>query len=304
MKPPVEAVRHVSFDAHESEIVCLVAPNGAGKTSILKAIAGLVRPTSGSVTIDGQDTTTSPALTRPLMSILLEGDRNLYWRLTARQNLEFFAGLAGVSAPRDRTRIAAALSAVGLSEKADSPARTLSRGQKQRLSIAVVLVRDSSVVLLDEPTLGLDVASSADFRSLLVGLAREKGRTLVVSSHDMELAERVADRVIVLSEGQVVSTGTVQQILDGAQRATRIILRFAPHIAADDVVFLNTTFPQATVVDFEVALALGGPGPTSDVGAILTELGARGYALQGIRSDGDRLGDALLAIRAPGQGDA
>ncbi|MGQ3720652.1 ATP-binding cassette domain-containing protein [Natrialba aegyptia] len=143
---------------------------------------------------------------------MLEGARNVYWRLTVRENIRFFARIGGQRADSDR--IDRLLEQVDLADRADDPVNELSRGMKQKASLACTLVRETPLVVLDEPTLGLDVESSFELRRELRRLADQNERTVLVSSHDMQVIESLCDRVIILNDGSVLADETVETLLD------------------------------------------------------------------------------------------
>jgi ABC-2 type transport system ATP-binding protein len=246
----VAAVDGVSFDIYRGEVVGLLGPNGAGKTTTIKSILGLVAPTSGHVDVLGDDPIDDPRRVHDNATAVLEGARNVYWRLTVRENLRFFTGLAG-DHPNERTadhdRL---LDVLGLEAKADTVVNELSRGQKQKVSLACALVRDAPLVFLDEPTLGLDVAATRDLRTELTRLADEEDRTFVVSSHDMDTVRETCDRVVVLNGGRVVAEDSVSEFVDLFQTQTyRVDLADRPPspIEGFDVVWTGETTVEAAV---------------------------------------------------------
>jgi ABC-2 type transport system ATP-binding protein len=210
---PVTAVETAAFDFGEREIVGLLGANGAGKTTTIKCICGLVRPTSGSVTIDGVSVADRPRAAAKRVAAVLEGNRNLYWRLNVRENIELFAGLQGISRRTGARYRDEMLERFGLTDKSTTPARMLSRGMQQKLSLACALARRTPVLLLDEPTLGLDVEISRELRSYIGELAQED-HTILLSSHDMKVVQDVCDRVVVLVDGRVVANDTVRNLLE------------------------------------------------------------------------------------------
>ncbi|HKL29692.1 MAG TPA: ABC transporter ATP-binding protein [Natrialbaceae archaeon] len=209
----VEAVDGFSVDVNRGEVVGLLGPNGAGKTTAIKSILGLVIPTAGSVEIADVDARENPRDVYHHVGAMLEGARNVYWRLTVRENLEFFAALGGQATRGTRERQERLLERFGLVEKADEPVRDLSRGQKQKVSLAATLARDTDVVFLDEPTLGLDVEASIELRRELRRLAEEESVTVLLSSHDMDVVETVCDRVVILSDGRVIADDAVNDLV-------------------------------------------------------------------------------------------
>jgi ABC-2 type transport system ATP-binding protein len=210
----VTAVDGVSFDVGAGEAVGLLGPNGAGKTTTIKALLGLVIASSGTARVAGVDVQETPADAYRHVGAMLEGARNVYWRLTVRENLQFFAALSGQRPAAVRDRHDRLLEQFDLAEKADTAVRELSRGQKQKVSLACTLARGADVAFLDEPTLGLDVESSMELRRELRRLVDDEGISVVVSSHDMDVIEAVCDRVIIMSDGGIVADDSVDNLLD------------------------------------------------------------------------------------------
>ena len=211
--PDVTAVAGVSFDVSPGEVVGLLGPNGAGKTTIIKATLGLLIPSSGTATIAGVDVHRDTRRAYRHVSAVLEGNRNIYWRLTVRENLNYFAGLQGIDGRDRREFHDSLLSQLRLSEKADEPVKSLSRGMKQKAALGCALARETPVVFLDEPTLGLDVEASYDLRRELRRLASEEAKTIVLSSHDMDVVQELCDHVIIVNDGRVVADDTVEELV-------------------------------------------------------------------------------------------
>ncbi|GAB3035644.1 ABC transporter ATP-binding protein [Natronobiforma cellulositropha] len=215
----VVAVDDVSFEIPSGSIVGLLGPNGAGKTTLIKCLLGLVVPDSGRVEIDGVSVHDAPRRAYGRVEAMMEGARNLYWRLTVRENLRYFASIAGEDPDTVADRHEDLIDRFGLTEYADTQVRNVSRGVKQRAAIASTLAHDVAVTFLDEPTLGLDVESSLTLRNELRTLASEADVTVVLSSHDMDVIEDVCDRVIVIDDGAVVADDTVENLV-GALEVT------------------------------------------------------------------------------------
>jgi len=214
----IVAVDDVSFTVEQGAVVGLLGPNGAGKTTLIKSILGMVLPDEGSVEIFGTDASDGRRGAYVDVDAMLEGARNDYWRLTVRENLRYFATISGVDPDSVTDRHDRLLNRLGLADHADTAVRNLSRGMKQKVSLASVLAGGAKLIFLDEPTLGLDVESSRTLRTELTRLAREEGLTIFVSSHNMAVIEDVCDRVIVMSAGQIVADGTVEELLGIANR--------------------------------------------------------------------------------------
>ncbi len=208
-KPGVDALVDVNFSVCRGEILGLLGPNGAGKTTAIKCICGLILPDTGTISYFGHETANGIAR---YVSAVLEGNRNIYWRLTSRENLEFFAGLQGLSPSSVKTKIHDILDNFDLTDKEDVPARKLSRGMQQKLALGCALIRDTPILLLDEPTLGLDVETSFDLRRYIKNLAKEDGKTILLSSHDMNVVEDICDRVVIIDHGCVITDDTVERL--------------------------------------------------------------------------------------------
>ncbi|SFL09955.1 ABC-2 type transport system ATP-binding protein [Halogranum rubrum] len=292
------AVDDVSFDVDSGTVVGLLGPNGAGKTTLIKSMLGLVVPTSGTVEIEGISVHDDPTAAYGHVGAMLEGARNVYWRLSVRENLEFFAGLAGHRPSEVRERHDRLLDQFGLAEKADVAVNDLSRGMKQKVALACTLSRDVSVAFLDEPTLGLDVESSMDLRRELRRLADHDSMTVVLSSHDMDVIEDVCDRVLIVNDGHLVADDTVRNLVDlfRTQRyrltldalppdATRT--RLAESYGVDDDEWTTT----GEGVEFEATLADG-----AELHALLGVLLDAGCAVHGVTSLDSDLGDAFLEL--------
>jgi len=209
----VTAVDGVSFSVERGEVVGLLGPNGAGKTTTIKSALGLVVPDEGVVEICGEDVSTDPRTAYRHVEAMMEGARNQYWRLTVRENLEYFTAISGEDPAAVRDRHDRLLAAFGLRAVADAQVRTLSRGMKQKSSIASTLARDVDVAFLDEPTLGLDVESADELRRQIRDIAAERDVAILLSSHDMDTVEEICDRVVIVDDGEVVVDDTVEALL-------------------------------------------------------------------------------------------
>ena len=216
----VVALDDVSLSIPTGEIHGLLGPNGAGKTTLVKILSTVLLPTSGRARVLGYDVVDETHAVRPLIGIVFGGDRGLYWRLSGRQNLEYWGALYKLSGRDAKNRAQALLGRVGLSDKADDRVEEYSRGMKQRLHLARGLMGDGRVLFLDEPTTGMDPLAAREFRTLIEEL-REEGRTILLATHDMVEAETVCDRVTLIDRGKIIATEsprTLGQVLSRFQR--------------------------------------------------------------------------------------
>ena len=230
--PDVVALDGVSMDIDEGEIHGLLGPNGAGKTTLVKVLSTVLLPTSGSASVLGHDVVRETKAVRRIIGVVLGGDRGLYWRLTGRQNLEYWAALYNVPASTAKRRVSELLDSVGLADRADHLVEGYSRGMKQRLHLARGLVADPRVIFLDEPTAGMDPIASREFRRLVETL-RSEGRTVLLTTHDMAEAEAVCDRVTLIDRGRVLAVETPRSLGRLVARYERIDFDGGPDALQD-----------------------------------------------------------------------
>jgi sodium transport system ATP-binding protein len=218
------AVRHLTLEVRSGEIYALLGPNGAGKTTALRCLATLLRPDEGSASIDGADSVRSPLEVRRRMAFLA-ASMGLYERLTARELVAYFGRLHGLNGPRLDRRVNELVELFGLAGFEDRLCGRLSTGQRQRVSLARALVHDPPALVLDEPTLGLDVLSGSTIHDFMRG-ERDRGKAVLFSTHQMQEVELLADRVGVLRRGELVAEGTPSALLErtGAANLARAFL--------------------------------------------------------------------------------
>jgi len=203
-RPPVVALTDISFQLAPGEIACLMGPNGAGKSTLLRVLAGILLPSTGAVTVAGMDAAQPVSRFRARVAFVVGDERSFHWGLSGRHNLDFFAALHGHSFAEGRRRTDALLAHVGLAEAADRLFRTYSRGMRQRLALARGLLGDAEVLLLDEPTLGLDPEGARELRRFLRDeVIRGAGRTALIGTNDPGEAKALGDRVLFLERGRL-----------------------------------------------------------------------------------------------------
>jgi ABC-2 type transport system ATP-binding protein len=279
------AVDRLTLRVHRGEVYGFLGPNGAGKTTTLRMVLGLVRPTSGIATVLGTSPGSSEGLAR--IGALVEAP-GFYPFLSGRDNLRVMAGHARVKAER----VDAVLEEVGLSRRAKDRFRTYSQGMKQRLGVASALLKDPEVLILDEPTTGLDPKGMAEMRSFIGGLGR-RGRTVLLSSHLMSEVEQVCDRVGVIDRGVLVKEGSVDELrghgvllvrAEPLEHAGRVV-RELPGVAA------VATSDGALKVTADPAAAPG----------IIRALVGAGVAVSELRPERASLEDVFLNLTREGE---
>src|SRR4051794_27314485 len=207
----VEAVRGVSFAVEQGELFGLLGPNGAGKTTTIKMLITLLLPTSGQARVLGLDVVEDAREVRKRIGYVFGGDRGLYERLSAHDNLRYFAELYGVSGKRQRARIDEVLELVGLRGRESERVEGYSRGMRQRLHIARGILHDPQGVFLDEPTIGVDPVGARELRST-IGTLVQSGKTVLLTTHYMFEADTLCDRIAVIANGRIVAQGTPREL--------------------------------------------------------------------------------------------
>jgi ABC-2 type transport system ATP-binding protein len=210
-KKVVTALKDITLDINQGEIFGLLGPNGAGKTTLIKCLTTLLLPTAGTAVINGHDLLKDDKMVRTSIGCMLMGERGLYWKLTGRENLDFFGSLYYVPPGKRTEKIEELITLLGLSDIIDRTVETYSSGQKMKLAFAKSLVNDAPILILDEPTVTMDVHTARELRSIVRNL-NEKGRTIVYTTHVMQEAEELCHRVAIIDKGEIIAVGTPNEL--------------------------------------------------------------------------------------------
>lgn len=231
-----KAVNNVSFSVKKGEIFGLVGPNGAGKTSTLSAIEGLIRPTSGTLLLDGVDMQKHPAAAKANMGVQLQST-GFQFELTIRQLIKLYSGLYGVTLTA--ADIAEFLKAIGLEQEANKRFKQLSGGQQQRLSLLIANIHHPILLLLDEPTTGLDPQSRRQLWDT-IERNRQNGGSILLTTHSMEEAQAVCDRLAIIDHGEIIAMDTPRELIKQHQHDPRV-RQFAHGSVTLEDVFIGLT---------------------------------------------------------------
>jgi len=207
----VKAVDNLNFTINDGEIVGLLGENGAGKTTTLRIISTMIKCTGGTVKVNGVDINKEPSKVRSQIGILFGGEVGLYDRLTARENIRYFAELNGMTKDAADESIKKLSEELQMEEYMDRRIGKFSRGMKQKVAIARSIVHEPKVILLDEPTAGLDVSSSRLIHEFIKN-CKKQNKAIVFSSHSMDEVQKLCDRVIIIHKGKMVEQGTINEL--------------------------------------------------------------------------------------------
>ncbi len=295
----VEAVTGIDLDIPAGQLFGFLGPNGAGKTTTIKMICGLVKPTAGTVSVDGIDVGRRRGAAMQRVGAVLEGTRNVHWPLSAWDNLLYFGHLKGVRGHILRARAERLLHMLALWDRRGDLVRTFSRGMQQKVAIGCALIADPPVVMLDEPTLGLDVQAVVAVRHLIKTLVEDEGKTVVLTTHQLDMAEALCDRVAIINKGRIVADQPVASLLALFREKTYRI-KVEGHLTATDV----ASFGDSDVDTVNGDTILRGPIDYADVLydriARLRSLGAR---LLSVEETEPSLSDVFLKLLAAGDGE-
>ncbi|HXT71876.1 MAG TPA: ABC transporter ATP-binding protein [Vicinamibacterales bacterium] len=284
----IEALAGASFDVRPGELLGLLGPNGAGKTTVIKAIAGRVHLDEGTIRVFGRTLTSRDS--RPDVGLVPQ-ELAVYPLLTARENLEVFGALYGVSKSELPRRVSWALEWSDLKDRSGEPVKRFSGGMKRRLNIACSLLHDPKLVLLDEPTVGVDPQSRERIYEMLSAL-RQAGVSIVLTTHHLEEAEQRCDRIVIIDHGRIVAAGTLAELLRNAlgdSRSVDVRLQ-APWPAASAQPAGWRVSDDGRQVTVEVA-SLG-----RDLGSVLGAMNAAGVEVADVTLRGSTLHDAFIAL--------
>lgn len=214
----VTVLKGVELRVERGELCCLLGPNGAGKTTLLKILATLVLPTAGEAWVNGWEVQEAPDRVKEVIGFVVNPERSFYYRLTGRQNLEFFAALNTKNLRRLKSDVERVIALTGLSGVADRRVATYSAGMLQLMSFARALLTDPQVLLVDEPTRSLDPVAAQEIREFLrKRLVEDCPRTVVMATHNLDEAAQLADRIAVIHQGWVRAQGRLDELTEGGQ---------------------------------------------------------------------------------------
>jgi len=241
------AMDHVNLKIHNGELFGLLGPNGAGKTTLVKCLSTILIPDEGTAIINGFDIRKQTTLVRASLGMVIGGERTLYWKLTARDNLMYFASLYKMPRKRIKERVDELLEKMNLLDRADERLEDYSTGMRQKVAIARALLHDPPILLLDEPTLGLDPTFSRQIRSQIRELSKKEGKTVLLATHYMEEADELCDRIAIINEGKIVAADTPDR-LKAMVKETELVEVICYNPPQDAEKYLGSLCPDVEII--------------------------------------------------------
>ncbi len=281
------AVNDLNLTIREGEVFGLLGPNGAGKTTTILMLLGLTEPTGGQALIAGMDCARHPLEVKSMVGYLPD-NVGFYSDMTGRQNLRFTGRLNGLSGRELEERIDRLLERVGMTQAADRRAGTYSKGMRQRLGIADVLMKDPRIIIMDEPTLGIDPEGMRELLNMIRQLSEEDGRTLLISSHQLHQIQQVCDRVGIFVEGSLIASGTLAELEEQIRKDGVYLLEL--NVQPCDDKLLGMLYQQDGVEDIKKEGNTLLITSKKDIRSDLTEfLGTHGYTILNLHQRGGDL---------------
>jgi ABC-2 type transport system ATP-binding protein len=289
---PVQAVDRISFTVAPGELFGFLGPNGAGKTTTISMIAGLVRPDEGTVLVGTHNLWESPRPAKRLLGLVPQ-DLALYPEFSARENLHFWGSLYGLPRAELKRNAADVLARVGLADRAREPVSHYSGGMRRRLNLAIGLVHHPKVLLLDEPTVGIDPQGRNNILELIRGIARE-GTTIIFTTHHLEEAEKLCDRIAIMDRGKILHTGSVSELAKVV--GNRALVTLGGHFTAAQLRHCLEKEPVSFLAVSDGSASLGLLQDNYGIAGLVNQLAKAGIELADISIQEPTLEDVFLKL--------
>jgi ABC-2 type transport system ATP-binding protein len=296
-KRAIEALRGIDLEIYAGEIIGLLGPNGAGKTTLIKCLTTLLLPTEGTIEVNGFDVVRDGDDVRASVGCMLMGERGLYWKLTGRENLDFFGSLYHIPTAVRELRINELIELLELQDIIDRTVETYSSGQKMKLAFAKSLINRAPVLVLDEPTNTLDVPSARELRAIVRDL-NDAGHTVIYTTHQMTEAEELCDRVAIIDQGHIIALGTVDGLKASLQKESVIRVEGAipasAHVAIKDLDHVDEAV--LTTTDSRAELRVVTPHPRRLLPDLIRTLYQNGAVIEDIAPAQATLEDVFVTL--------
>lgn len=286
----IQAVDELDLSIDAGQVFGFLGANGAGKTTTIKMMCGLVKPTDGDVFLNGFDVRKERRKAMTQIGAVLEGTRNVYWRMSAWENILYFGRLKAVHGKELKQRAEMLIRELDLWERRNDKVRTFSRGMQQKVAIACALIGDPPIVLLDEPTLGLDVKAALTVKDWIARLAKEHRKTIILTTHQLDMAQELCDRVAIINKGQLLTNLPTAELLDLA-RTEFYEIKVNGHLNGSREAFEQRSL---TIQDEDGQSVLTGAIAQDDLYAVLDNLRQAGHSLVSVKPIEPNLEDVFM----------
>jgi len=298
------ALDHVNVGVRPGELFGLLGPNGSGKTTMIKCLSTILIPDEGTAIVNGFDVRRETSMVRASLGMVVGGERTLYWKLTARDNLMYFASLYKMRRREARRRVEELLDVFQLSDRADERLEDYSTGMRQKVAIARALLHDPPILLLDEPTLGLDPGFARQIRAQIRELSEKHGKTVLLTTHYMDEADQLCDRVAFINSGRIVAVDTPNRLK--AMVKERELVEVAVYRPPADVEWqIRSVLPEVEVVKLVPGredegvpsrIKIIGGEAEEHVGTVIDVLRQRGVRIGGLTVGVPTLEDVFIKL--------
>ncbi len=288
-KKKPNAIKNINLELYSNEALGLLGPNGAGKTTLIKCISGLTSPEEG--VIKASRTSKKKKL-KNFVSVVLEGNRNLYWQLSVIENIEFFMALKKMSFKDNKYKIETELKRFNLYDKINEIVGKLSKGMQQKLSLLIAILDDAPIIILDEPTLGLDVDGVDELVKMIREISSKEGKSLLLCSHDMRFIERTCERVAFINNGEIIQKSLVSELskLNEVSYAKILTKAFDVNLLSDILVKDIRTFNSHSEIKVELI--------DSDLNNVIKQILKYNISILKVEIEGNNLEDVFRKIMA------
>lgn len=286
----IQAVNELDLSIDTGQVFGFLGANGAGKTTTIKMMCGLVKPTGGEVYLNGFNVAKEGRKAMTQIGAVLEGTRNVYWRMSTWENILYFGRLKGIHGKELKQRAETLIQELDLWERRNDKIRTFSRGMQQKVAIACALISDPPIVLLDEPTLGLDVKAAHIVKEWIARLAKERRKTIILTTHQLDMAQALCDRVAIINKGQLLTNLPTTELLDLA-RTEFYEIKVDGHLNGSREAFEQRAL---TIQDEEGQSVLTGAIAQDDLYSVLDNLREAGHALVSVKPIEPNLEDVFM----------
>ncbi|KSU60365.1 hypothetical protein AS034_16110 [[Bacillus] enclensis] len=297
-KREIEALKHLDITIEPGKITGLLGINGAGKSTTIKILSSILEPTTGTVEVDGIDAILHPQRVKKMVNVITGGERNLYWRLSARENLEYFGALYGLSKKELNLYIDYSLALVGLKDT-KTPVERYSKGMKQRLQIARGLINDPKYLFLDEPTLGLDVSIAKELRHYIKKLSKVEKKGILLTTHYLSEVEELCDWVYIINQGELLMEGSPSDIISKVIPETNlkvIVESSTLKLKQELKEYTNMKHARLHTVEENGITTITISAKEDITSDVVTIISNHGVSILSFKTEDSNLEDALLAL--------